>query len=92
MSVGHKISDEATSDDNEYDYGETDTFSISSINKEEVMIIPFCGYICGWLKLIILREGRIFTKYLKIKYFHKIFTPSPFLAMCEIKHVQQVSP
>ena len=43
--------------DNTYDYDVACTFFISLIINGVVMITPFCGDACGWLKISILRDG-----------------------------------
>ena len=43
--------------DNTCDYGDTCTLFIPLIIKGGVMNTPFGGYACGWLKIIILRDG-----------------------------------
>ena len=50
-----------------YDYGDTCIFCfISLIIKGGFMITHLVGYACGWLRLIILREGefKLHTMYL----------------------------
>ena len=58
--------------DNSYDYGDTYTFFISLIIKVGVMNTPFGGYACGWLRIIILRDGE--------HKLHIQFTPNLFFS------------